>query len=333
MTVRHSGAVLVLPRKDYARNRRRWLEARAMGLGGTDAAAAMGLSPWRSPLMVYLDKINPDLSDTAQERMIWGLRLEHPIALECGKREGLKVLPSPGLLAHPSRPWQLATLDRIVWDGSRQVPLEIKTTDARNAKQWPATGNPPDHVIVQIQHQLEVRGDPYGYLACLIGGNDYRFWQIERDDRLIADMVNAELKLWRRVETRHPPLPVAGVDDEALMRLYPAEPGSEMVADEPMHELLEEIQHEQEQGERSKVKLTALLTELRALMGPTTELVDENGDTLVTYREHVSRRLDTVAFKRDLPHVYDRYSISRAVRPLRVLRRDDDADAATPGDD
>lgn len=324
---RHAGPVLVLTRQQYGARRVRWLEARSKGLGGTDAAAAMGLSPHRTPLMVYLDKIEPDFSESMNERMFWGLKHENTVARVAGQREKLKILPSPGLLAHPGRPWQLATVDRLVLDGESDtpVPLEVKTTDKVNAKKWPADGDPPDHVVIQVQHQLSVGGWPYGYVACLVGGNDYRFWRIARNEPLIEDMVVSEITLWQRVLEQRPPEPMAGRDDETMRRLFPADPTSRRWADDSDEALIAEINSLRDEADKIEERGAELSTMLRWRLGAATELRRADGTTLATYRVHVSRQFQTTAFKRDLPNVYDRYTIRRDVRPLRVLRSDDDA--------
>jgi putative phage-type endonuclease len=62
--------------------RAEWLEVRKTGIGGSDAAAAVGLSPYKSPLELWLEKTNrdatlpkPDPQDTT-EPVYWGTLLE-----------------------------------------------------------------------------------------------------------------------------------------------------------------------------------------------------------------------------------------------------------------
>lgn len=56
------------------------LIARKQGIGGSDAAAILGLSQWKSPLDIFFDKL-----DTGEPEQIntpfteWGIRLESAI--------------------------------------------------------------------------------------------------------------------------------------------------------------------------------------------------------------------------------------------------------------
>ena len=56
------------------KDRAAWLRMRSGGIGGSDAAVIAGLSPWKSPYELYLEKTGeaaaPDLSDN--ERVYWG---------------------------------------------------------------------------------------------------------------------------------------------------------------------------------------------------------------------------------------------------------------------
>lgn len=72
-------------------DREQWLEERKKGIGGSEAAAIMGLDKNRSALAVYLDKIGEGVSVEENERMHWGTMLEEQIALEYERRNGRNV--------------------------------------------------------------------------------------------------------------------------------------------------------------------------------------------------------------------------------------------------
>lgn len=46
---------LILSVKD-AEDHEKWLEARALGIGGSDAAVIMGMNPYKSPYQLWLEK-------------------------------------------------------------------------------------------------------------------------------------------------------------------------------------------------------------------------------------------------------------------------------------
>jgi putative phage-type endonuclease len=67
-----------------------WLAARRTGIGGSDIAAILGLSPWRTPLDVYRDKVD-GAEQPETEAMRWGRLLEDVIAREYAVRAGVRI--------------------------------------------------------------------------------------------------------------------------------------------------------------------------------------------------------------------------------------------------
>jgi len=127
-----------------------FLSARRLGIGGSDIGAIMGLSKWKSPVDVWLDKtgrIEPDLE--MSEPAYFGVELESFVATEYSKRSGNKVQRVNQSMKHPEHSWMLANIDRaVVADGSRarldkdgklagiKGLLECKTASAYLEREW-----------------------------------------------------------------------------------------------------------------------------------------------------------------------------------------------------
>lgn len=188
-------------------NREQWLADRRKGIGGSDVAAILGLNPWRSPFDVYLEKIDEAPPREVGEAAYWGGVLEDVVSREFAKRTGLKVQRRNALLQHPEHEFMVASLDREIVAKPRGV-LEAKTTSAWNRDEW-GDDKAPDAYVLQVMHYLAVTGYTYGYLAVLIGGNNFRMARVDRDEELIAYLIEREAEFWRRIETRTPP-PVDG---------------------------------------------------------------------------------------------------------------------------
>ena len=225
-TVRHCGS---WKRKTCSRDE--WLEVRKNGIGGSDAAAAVGLSPYMSPLELWLIKTGrdanlprPDPDDTT-EPVYWGTLLEPIVAASYTKQTGNKVRRVNAVLQHPTIPFMLANVDREVV-GNRDVQLlECKTAGEFGARLW--RDGVPEYVQLQVQHQLAVTGKQAADVAVLLCGQKLEVHRIERDDALIARLIELEAAFWRFVETDTPP-PADGSDsaDRALRCLYPGAGGT-----------------------------------------------------------------------------------------------------------
>jgi predicted phage-related endonuclease len=198
-------------------DRQEWLALRRKGLGGTDAAAILGVNPYRSALDVYLDKkgLVPELEENAA--MEWGKRLEDVIATKFvddnvvqhdwsgGNKVGFgfylrSAQEIGGLLQHPQQGgfgFMLATPD--YFEPTQSWGLEIKTAGAMMAPQWgdpPSMLNVPEHYRVQCEHYMIVTGAAMWYLAVLIGGRDYRVYEICPNEDRVEKHKAALLRFW-----------------------------------------------------------------------------------------------------------------------------------------
>jgi putative phage-type endonuclease len=135
--MKRNNAVRLVSTKDMSREE--WLSVRGNGIGSSDAAAAVGISPYKSPLELWLEKTSrqpaPDLA--ANDAVFWGTTLEEIIAKVYAERTGTKVRRLNAVLQHPEYPFMLANLDRVVQhptDGNGI--LEVKTAGLFSAPQW-----------------------------------------------------------------------------------------------------------------------------------------------------------------------------------------------------
>lgn len=208
-------------------SRAEWLNVRGGGIGSSDAAVAVGLSPYKSPLELWLEKTErqaaPDL--TNNDAVFWGSTLEHIVATVYAERTGVKVRRINAVLQHPVYPFMLANLDRVVQhptDGSGI--LEVKTAGLHSAQFWEESV--PESYQCQVLHQLAVTDKAWCDVAVLIGGQDFRVYRIQRDDDKIADLIQREAKFWQCVTDDVPP-PVDGSESSgrALASMYPSDRG------------------------------------------------------------------------------------------------------------
>lgn len=207
-----------------------WLAVRRTGIGGSDAAAAVGLSPYKSQLELWLEKTGrdadlpkPDPNDMA-EPIYWGTLLEPIVAAAYTQQTGHRVRKVNAVLQHPTFPFMLANLDREIVGVPDVQILECKTAGEFGARHW--QNGVPEYIELQVQHQLAVTGKLAADVAVLLCGQKLEVHRIERDDDLIARLIQLEAQFWRHVETDTPP-PADGSEsaDRALRCLFPRDSG------------------------------------------------------------------------------------------------------------
>lgn len=212
-------------------DREDWLAVRKTGIGGSDAAAAVGLNPYKSMLELWLEKTGrdaelekPNPNDTTHP-VFWGTLLEPIVAAAYSQQTGNRVRKVNAVLRHPTVPFMLANLDREVIGGSDVQILECKTAGEFGARVW--RDGVPEYVQLQVQHQLAVTGKRAAHVAVLLCGQKLDVHYIERDDELIARLIELETRFWQYVESDTPP-PTDGSDsaDRALRCLFPRDAGS-----------------------------------------------------------------------------------------------------------
>jgi putative phage-type endonuclease len=214
-----------LPRED-------WLAVRKQGIGSSDAAAAVGLNPYKSQLELWLEKTGRDTSlpklDPNEEESpaYWGNILEPIVATHYTKRSGHRVRRVNAVLQHPDPklPWMLANIDREVIGADDVQILECKTAGINGARLWKE--GVPEYVQLQVMHQLAVTGKQAADVAVLLGGQHLEIHRIERDESMIARLIDLERLFWDYVVSDTPP-PADGTDsaEAALRCLYPEDNG------------------------------------------------------------------------------------------------------------
>ncbi|MBT2866341.1 YqaJ viral recombinase family protein [Chromobacterium violaceum] len=205
-----------------------WLKIRQLGIGSSDAAAAIGLSPYKCALSLWLEKTGRKVpEDLAQkEPVLWGTILEPVLAGVYAQRTGRRVRRVNAVLQHAEHPFMLANLDREVVGVDAGVgTLEIKTASYHCAPQW--EDGIPIAYQCQVLHQMAVTGHAWADVAALIGGQDFRIYRIDRDKDKIADLIEREALFWQSVERDEQPEP-DGSDDagDALQWLFPQDSGT-----------------------------------------------------------------------------------------------------------
>ena len=211
-------------------NREQWLSVRQQGIGSSDAAAAVGLNPYRSALELWMDKTGRgnalpqvDPQDDSSP-MYWGTLLEPIVAAHYTQRTGRKVRKVNAVLQHATYPWMLANIDREVVGSDEVQILECKTAGLNGARLW--KDGVPEYVQLQVMHQLAVTGKQTADVAVLICGQELQVHRIDRDEAVIEQLIKLERDFWYFVEANRPP-PADGSDsaEQALRCLYPNDSG------------------------------------------------------------------------------------------------------------
>lgn len=200
-----------------------WLAERRKSIGSSDAASVLGVCPYSAPIDTWQRKLNIVGEKECSEQMLWGNLLEPVLAAEYQRRTGMAFTGTQLFFRHPERPWMTATLDGLRADGRI---AELKTASAW-AREWgdEDSDEVPEPYLVQVHHQMAVTGAEVADVAVLIGGQRFQIYTVERNEDLIALILETEERFWRCVQQRIPPT-WGKLDARALAAVYPECSGS-----------------------------------------------------------------------------------------------------------
>ena len=186
-------------------SREQWLALRRKSIGGSDAAAVMGISPYKSPYALWAEKtgkVNPgDISD--REAVREGNDLEDYVAKRWMEDTGKKLRQANCMFYNSAYPYAHANVDRMVVGES--AGFEAKTTTDYRILQQLRQGRYPDAWRLQMLHYMMVTGRQRWYLGVLCFGKGFFTFTLDRDEAAISALAAVEERFWQYVTDGTPP--------------------------------------------------------------------------------------------------------------------------------
>ena len=294
-----------------------WLAYRKQGIGGSDAAVVCGISRYRSPVELWMEKTNQMPDQEVGEAAYWGTQLEGLVRAEFTKRTGIQVGHRMELLRSDEHPFMQANLDgTCLHPDLGPCIFEAKTASAFKAGEW--EDGIPDEYFLQVQHYMAVTGYGGCYIAALIGGNTFRWKFIPRDEELITMLVQLEADFWQHVQSETPP----PLDDSSASARFLAErfPNSISNSRIELPNQAEQLIHQYDEASQQIKLLTERKQEaenlLKEMLG--SHETGTTGDHLVTWKNVVQERLDTKTLKAEHPTLYKKYANQTSCRRFTI---------------
>ncbi|CAN5817711.1 hypothetical protein BH20PSE1_BH20PSE1_01530 [soil metagenome] len=294
-----------------------WLAEHRRTIGGSNAAAAVGLSQYKSQLSLFYEMVNgtaPDLSTNPD--VLRGLLLEPVARQRLSQVLGVDVIDHDQdlFLRNEKYPWSHALPDGFVlWEGER-IPIEIKVPAPRN---WELLETEvPDYIQCQAVHNCAVIGAPALLLVCLNSTTMEIFRQIyEAVPSAIDALMEAEESFWNSyIVPRIPPDPVT--HDDLRLRWPNHTKGKVSVATDDISHAHAKLRGLKEDAKHLGKDIDELSFEIKAHMEDSEILESAEGACLATYKSHVKETLDAKRLKAEAPVIYNNYV---AAKPVRVF--------------
>jgi putative phage-type endonuclease len=295
-------------------------QERLSGIGGSDAAAVCGLSRFKTPYKLYLEKTGQEEIDNKDieenEKIYFGNVLEDVVANEYSRRSGNSLNKLDRMVKHNDYPWMLANIDRLITN--KNGVLECKTSDALLTKYWGEsyTDNFPDEYLLQCAHYAIVLDSEFVDLAVLIGGNNFKIYTYKRSDELEKKLIEKEKQFWHNhVLAGIPPDPISSEEAAKVWHETKKETvTANQEVKEKLHELVaikNQIKALTKEEEEKELYIKSVLREKE-------ELADEYGNLLLSWRSQDARRFDLKSFQKTHSSLYEEFLKVSTNRVLRI---------------
>lgn len=230
-------------------NRDQWLAERVKDVTSTEVSALYGLNPYKSEFELFHEKRDQVVVQIQEnERMKWGTRLESAIAHGAAEDQG----------------WNISKLDVYMRDSEARIGssfdfeiksssdgpgiLEVKNVDWLQYQQkWIDDGNgnieAPEHIELQVQHQLEVSDYAWAAIVVLVGGNEQKIVLRNRDRSIGQDIRQRVTEFWDRVAANRAPAADYVKDAEFIIKnLRKDGSGNFIVADPELEAMIKDYE-------------------------------------------------------------------------------------------
>jgi len=173
-------------------NREQFLLDRKKGIGGSDCASILGVSPFRTALDVYNDKVSPDIIDEPNENMKRGIRAERYILEEYVDRSGETLETNIATIVDKQYPFMRANIDAKIKD--QNVIIEAKSTKSPMSA-WES--GIPEYYKAQVAYYAMLTDAERVDIPVLFSGWEYACFTYWRDAEYEANLKQAVIDFWQ----------------------------------------------------------------------------------------------------------------------------------------
>lgn len=292
----------------------RWHFNRRLGIGGSDIGSILGLNKYKGMIQLWEEKRGICGSEEQSEPAYWGNVLESVVAGEFAKRNGVSLQVPSDHLSLASHPWATANVDRNI-DEWGDI-LECKTTSAYS-KEWgdDQSDEVPHSYYAQCQWYLMITKARKCHVALLQGGNKYRQFLVEPDEKIQQIMLKKATKFWfdNVIDNLMPEPKAIDISNNCFN-----DNGNSITADSHLIEKLSELNSIQGEINNLKEKKEKMIVDIKSAMGDHSIVLDDQNNKLASWKSSKQNRFSTSNFKKDYPDLYKQYLVQSEKRTFKI---------------
>ena len=291
-------------------------------LGGSDIGALLGLSTYRTPLELWLEKTGQVVPQTDSLPLRFGSFAEAFVAAEYTRSTGFKLVHDESIYIHPQHTFMSAHIDRFVLGDGANRPathlVECKTANPFTKGQWggeAGSDQVPMSYLCQCIWYMALTQLERVDIAVLFGNSELRLYQIERDLALEELVIGKALQFWQdHVLANVPPPPQTEDDYQILFKQ--GDPSQTIEANAATLELIDQWQRFTIQSMQLDSQMGQIKQQLMETLQEAQSLTYE-GQVIATWKApKPSYRFDSKRLELEDKALYERYTM-----PIQNSRR------------
>jgi len=298
---------------------------RSKYIGGSDIGAILGLSRFRSPLEVWMEKTGKETKRLDSLPLRFGSFAEEFVASEYSRATGFELIHDESIYVHPEYSFMSAHMDRFVLEDSSSSSsssfpariLECKTANPFSHSQWgePGTDQVPMTYLCQCIWYMAITNIKHCDLAVLFGNSDFRIYEISRDLKLESTILKKASFFWNEYVLKDTPPPVQSEAD--CQTLFDrGDPKKCTEAKAQTLELIKRLQTLNDEIDKRVEEVSSIKQVVMSEMGEA-ETLTIKGRVLATWRApKPSLKIDSKRLEAEHPDLVNTYKI-----PVQNSRR------------
>ncbi len=293
---------------------------RSKFIGGSDIGALLGLSRYRSPIDVWMEKTGKEIKRLDSLPLRFGSFAEEFVAREYSLATGFELTHDQSIYIHPKHSFMSAHIDRFVLVKGTPSPthiLECKTANPFSSSAWGEAGSDevPMSYLCQCIWYMAITDIDRVDLAVLFGNSDFRIYEIVRDKELEAMILQKANFFWHEYVLKDIPPPAQSEADYQTL-FSKGDPAKTIEAKTETLDLMKQLQILNSEIDIREKEISSIKQTIMGQMGEAETLTHQN-KVLATWKlPKPSFRLDSKRLELDHPEIANHYKT-----PIQSSRR------------
>ena len=296
-------------------------------IGAGDIPAIMGVSPWKKPVDVWLEKLGYVEPDLPSEAMQIGTKLEPKIIEMYEEEKGVKCTTAQypdNVYHHPIDDWAVAQIDAKVTNDHNKT-VEIKYATLTGA--W-LTGI-PQYVQMQCQWQMYVVGTKCVDVAVLFtraypnSQRRFNVFVLQRDEEQIKTIYEVAKKFYNENLLANI-MPADNLTGEGIQKYireqYPADKKPEYIqATAEDEELIEKLIMYKEKVQQMQMQIENIESKLKLRIKDHVGMHAEKLNATIMWKTQERKNVDNKKIYDDYKVELSKYTTKTTLRPFRLF--------------